>query len=65
MLRVSKQITPLLTVNFTTSYSPGTNLVILLPSFKHNLGQDIDLDVFWQGFYAEQHQQVEPVVHRG
>lgn len=65
VLTISKQITPLLTVNFTTIYSPGTNLVILLPSFKYNLGQNIDLDVFWQGFYAEQHQQVEPVVHRG
>lgn len=65
VLTVMKEITPLLSANLTGIYSPGTNLVIVLPSIRYNLGQNIDVDVFWQAFYAEQQQQMEPVVYRG
>lgn len=65
VLTVMKQVTPLFSVNLTTIYSPGTNLVLLLPSLRYNLGTNIDVDVFWQCFYAEQQKKMEPVVYRG
>lgn len=65
VLTISKEFTPLLSASLTTIYSPGTNLVILLPSLRYNLGPNIDVDIFWQGFYAEQQKKVEPVVYRG
>jgi hypothetical protein len=65
VLTVGKEITPLFSANLTMIYSPGTNLVIALPSLRYNLGTNIDVDVFWQGFYAEQQQNMEAVIHRG
>lgn len=65
VLTVGKEITPLFSANLTVIYSPGTNLVIALPSLRYNLGTNIDVDVFWQGFYAEQQQKMEAVIHRG
>lgn len=65
VLTVGKEITPLWSANLTVIYSPGTNLVIALPSMRYNLGTNIDVDVFWQGFYAEQQKTMEPVVYRG
>ena len=65
VLTVGKEVTPLFSANLTLIYSPGTNLVIALPSLRYNLGANIDVDVFWQGFYAEQQSKMEAVVHRG
>lgn len=65
VLTVMKQFTPLFSGNLTCIYSPGTNLVIVLPSIRYNLGQNIDVDVFWQAFYAEQQKKMEAVVYRG
>ncbi|MBL7847944.1 MAG: hypothetical protein JNL40_10780 [Cyclobacteriaceae bacterium] len=65
VVTVMKEFTPLLRATLTTIYSPGTNLVIVLPSLRYSLGTNMDVDVFWQAFYAEQQKTVQPVVYRG
>lgn len=49
----SKQITPLFTCTTSLLYAPGTNLLLLLPSFNYNLATNLDADVVWQSFFAE------------
>lgn len=61
---VGKEFTPLLSANLTTIYSPGTNLLIILPSFKYNLATNLDFDIIWQSFYAEQNENFAGVLHR-
>lgn len=65
VITVMKEFSPLFRATLTTIYSPGTNLVIVLPSLRYSLGANMDVDVFWQGFYAEQQKKVQPVVYRG
>jgi hypothetical protein len=62
---VAKQITPLFNGTFTSIYSPGSNLRILLPSLQYNLATNLDIDFVWQSFYAEQDDIFEGVTHRG
>lgn len=62
---LSKEFTPLLSGTISTIYSPGTNLMILLPSLKYNLAPNLDFDLVWQSFYAEQNNDFESVTHRG
>lgn len=64
VVTVVKEITPLLSANLSTIYSPGTNLMILLPSVRYNLATNIDFDLVWQSFFAEQNNQFEGVSHR-
>ncbi len=61
----SKEITPLLTGTLATIYSPGTNLMILLPSIKYNLATNVDIDLIWQSFFAEEQGVFGGVAHRG
>lgn len=65
ILTAAKEITPLFSVNMSVLYAPGTNLVILLPSFKYNLATNLDVDLIWQSFFAELDQNFEAVNHRG
>jgi hypothetical protein len=65
IVTTAKEITPLLSVNMSVLYAPGTNLVILLPSFKYNLATNLDVDVIWQSFFAELNKNFEAVNHRG
>lgn len=62
---LSKEFTPLLSSTLSVIYSPGTNLMILLPSLKYNLAPNLDFDLVWQSFYAEQNNDFEGVTHRG
>ncbi|WP_276370226.1 hypothetical protein [Chryseolinea sp. H1M3-3] len=62
---VTKEFTPLLSGNLSVIYAPGTNLMILLPGLKYNLATNIDFDLIWQSFFAEQQNTFESVMHRG
>lgn len=59
----TKEITPLLSANLSVLYAPGTNLLILYPSFRYNLAANIDADLVWQSFFAEQGRVFEAVTH--
>ncbi|MBK9636802.1 MAG: hypothetical protein IPO63_02955 [Bacteroidetes bacterium] len=64
MVTTAKEITPLLSANLSLLYSPGTNLIILLPSFKYNLASNLDVDIIWQSFFVELKKDFEAVNHR-
>lgn len=49
----SKEITPLLSANMSVLYTPGTNLLILLPSVRYNLATNLDVDIVGQSFFSE------------
>jgi hypothetical protein len=49
----SKEITPLLSGSTAVLFAPGTNLLLLLPSFRYNLATNLDADLVWQSFFAE------------
>ena len=65
VVTIAKEFTPLLSANLSCIYSPGTNLVILLPSIKYNLATNCDVDFIWQSFFAEQQSELAGVAHRG
>lgn len=58
-----KEITPLLSANLSVLYAPGTNLLILYPFFRYNLATNLDADLVWQSFFAEQEHVFEAVNH--
>ncbi len=49
----SKEITPLLSANMSVLFTPGTNLLILLPSVRYNLATNLDVDLVGQSFFSE------------
>jgi hypothetical protein len=64
ILTTAKEITPLLSVNTSLLYAPGTNLVLLLPSFQYNMATNLDISLVWQSFFAELNNKFEAVNHR-
>jgi hypothetical protein len=61
---VSKAITPLLTLSASAVYAPKTNFLIVLPSVRYNLATNLDIDLVWQSFYAEQASGFDALTHR-
>jgi len=64
ILTTAKEITPLLSVNMSVLYAPGTNLLILFPSFQYNMATNLDVNLVWQSFFAEINKNFEAVNHR-
>ena len=64
MVTSGKELTPLLSANLIVLYSPGTNLLILYPSFQYNMAANLDLNLFWQSFFAEIRNNFEAVNHQ-
>jgi len=60
----TKEITPLLSINVSVLYALGANLTIFYPSFQYNLATNLDVNLVWQSFYAEQRQGFEAVKHQ-
>ncbi|SDM29518.1 hypothetical protein SAMN05421813_10938 [Daejeonella rubra] len=65
LISVAKEINPLLSVNCTALYSPGTNLLILYPSLQYNLATNLDMNFVWQSFFAELNTDFKAVNHQG
>lgn len=61
----SKAFTPLFTGTMTIIYAPGTNMLILFPSLSYNLMTNLDLDMFWQSFFAQTGHGFDGIVHLG
>lgn len=64
VLSVNKEITPLISVNTTAIYTPGTNLLILLPDFSFSLTENVGVSLVWQSFFAEGLVRFEDISHR-
>ena len=52
ILSASKEINPIISVTSSFLYSPNSNLLIVLPGIKANLGNNFDADFIWQSFFA-------------
>lgn len=64
LFTVGKEFTPLLSGNVATIFAPQTNLMILLPSLKYNISTNLDVDLTWQSFFAEEANQFRGISHR-
>ena len=63
MLTSAREITPLLSMNVSVLYAPGTNLLIFYPSFQYNIDTNLDVDLVWKSFFAEQSQGFKALNH--
>ncbi len=61
----TKAFTPLFTGSLMLIYAPGTNMLIFFPSLTYNLMTNLDLNIFWQSFFAETAHGYNGVVHSG
>lgn len=64
MATTSKELTALLSANMSVLYAPGTNLLIVLPSVRYNLANNLDADLVWQSFFSEVNHSFHDVSHR-
>lgn len=64
LVSLAKEITPLFNVNGSFVYSPEVNLFIVLPSLQYNIAPDLDVNLVWQSFFAEQPAGFEALSHR-
>lgn len=60
----SKEITPLLSANTSVLYTPGTNLLILLPSLRYDLATNLTADLIGQSFFAQQENRFRAISTR-
>jgi hypothetical protein len=63
IVTTAKEITPLLSANMSMLYAPGTNLLILLPSFQYNMATNLDVNLVWQSFLTQIDNNFEAVNH--
>lgn len=61
---VSKEFSPIFSATFSCLYAPGTNLLIVLPGLRYNMATNIDVDLVWQSFLAEESGTFQSVIHR-
>ena len=65
IINVAKELNPLLSINCSTLYSPGSNMLILYPSLQYNLATNLDLSLVWQSYLAELESEFQAVDHQG
>ena len=63
LITTAKEINPLFQANLGVLYAPGTNLMILIPSFQYNLAPDLDVNLLGQSYFAELNNRMEAVNH--
>ena len=61
LVTVSKQINPLSSVSLTSIYAPQTNLLITIPTFTYSVSNNVELNLFWQSFFAEVNTAFRPL----
>ena len=61
LISVSKQLNPLSSLSLTTIYAPQTNLLIAVPTLTYSAANNIELNMFWQSFFAELNQSFRPM----
>lgn len=60
---VSREFTPLFSGNAGILFAPGTNLLILLPSLRYSLANNLDADLVWQSFFVEDQNRFSSMSH--
>jgi hypothetical protein len=61
IVTTAKQFSPLLSANMSVLYTPGTNLLVFLPSLQYDIATNLDLNLIWQSFFAELNRSFEGV----
>ena len=61
MITGRKEITPLSAASFSVLYSPGLNLLVLLPGISYSLSSQLDADLIWQSFYLQTGEKLQGV----
>ncbi len=61
LLMLNKQLGPLSSVSLTSIYAPQTSLLIAIPTFSYSMSNNIEMNIFWQSFYAEVFNSFRPV----
>jgi len=51
LIMLQKDLNPLSSVGLSVVYAPNVDLLLLMPSFKLNLIQNLDADLIWQSFF--------------
>ena len=64
IVTAAKELSPLFSARMSTVYAPGTNLLIIFPSFQYNIATNWDLNLFWQSYFIELNDQFQSVNHR-
>ncbi len=61
LLMFNKQISPLSSISLTSIFAPQTNLLISIPTFSYSFSNNVEMNIFWQSFYAEVSNSFRPV----
>lgn len=64
MIASRKEITPLFSANLSVLYTPGTDLLMLLPGLKYSLSENLNADLIWQSIFVNLN-QFRALNHRG
>ena len=64
VMTFSKEITPLIMAGTTAIYTPGTDLLIILPTFTFSLTENVDINIVWQSFFGEGPSGFDDFSHR-
>lgn len=63
ILTISKEVNPLFTANCTVIFAPGTNLLMVLPTLTYSLKENLDVNLVWQSFFAEEQGGFDDMAH--
>jgi hypothetical protein len=63
LLVVNKQINPLSSISLTSIFAPQTNLLIAVPSFTYSVSNNVEVNIFWQAFFAEMNNTFKPATN--
>ena len=64
MLTIAKELYPLFTSNVSLIYAPGTNQLIIYPTFQYNLAANLDVNLIWQSYFAELNGSFQAINHQ-
>lgn len=63
IITTSKQFTPLFTGSMSTVYAPGTDLLIIFPTFQYNIDTNLDITLVWQSFFSRFQNRFQAASH--
>ena len=64
MLSVAKEISPLLSVNYSSIYSPGINMLIFYPSLQYSLITNLDVNFVYQSLFVQINTNFKAIDHQ-
>lgn len=64
LLTTAKEIDPLFSLDMSVVYSPGPDLLILLPAVTYNMAPNLDVNLFAQSFFAKMNAGFQAMNHR-